>query len=162
MVSSKIPTEQEMLSYFKSLSNWGRWGDDDELGTLNLITPQKRLQAAATIREGIVLGCARPIRIEPHATDVPRPPLHFMITSGESRVYPEVAEGEPPYPLTASDFIGLAPHGGTVTHLDALSHFFWQGKMYNGRPSETVSGARGAAKCSVEALRDGKIGRAHV
>ena len=46
-----IPTEQEVLEYFKSLSNWGRWGDDDQLGTPNLITPEKTKKAIATVQE---------------------------------------------------------------------------------------------------------------
>ena len=45
MTTPTIPTEQEVLGWFDSLSNWGRWGDDDELGTLNLITDAKRKQA---------------------------------------------------------------------------------------------------------------------
>ena len=44
-----IPTEQEVLEYFKSLSNWGRWGDDDQLGTPNLITPEKTKKAIANM-----------------------------------------------------------------------------------------------------------------
>ena len=50
MTTKQIPTEEEVLGYMTSLSNWGRGGADDELGTLNLITPEKRTQASfATI-----------------------------------------------------------------------------------------------------------------
>ena len=48
-MSGKIPTESEVLEYFTTLSNWGRWGENDQLGTLNLITPQKRVQAARLV-----------------------------------------------------------------------------------------------------------------
>ena len=53
MTTPAIPTEEQVLSWFDSLSNWGRWGDDDELGTLNLITDAKRKEAAALVAEGI-------------------------------------------------------------------------------------------------------------
>src|SRR5688572_8944878 len=96
------PSEEEVLAYFQQLSNWGRWGPDDELGTLNLITPEKRLQAAALVRDGITVGCARPIVVEGPAPDVTIPPLHFMVQSGETR-------GN----TRANDFIGLFPHGLT-------------------------------------------------
>ena len=56
-----IPTEQDILGWYASLSNWGRWGGDDERGTLNLITPAKRLQAIGLVREGLVISCARTI-----------------------------------------------------------------------------------------------------
>jgi len=49
MPEQKVPLEADVLDYFMTLSNWGRWGDDDELGTLNLIAPAKRLQAASLI-----------------------------------------------------------------------------------------------------------------
>ena len=58
---AEIPTEDEVLSYFDSLSNWGRWGDDDELGTPNLITPEKTKRALATVQEGVSVSLAREI-----------------------------------------------------------------------------------------------------
>jgi hypothetical protein len=53
-----VPSEQEVISWFDSLSNWGRWGPDDELGTLNLITPDVRKKAAATVTEGVTVSCS--------------------------------------------------------------------------------------------------------
>src|SRR5215813_3546440 len=83
-----IPSEQQIVEWFHSLSNWGRWGPDDELGTLNLITPAKRVQAAALVREGVVVSCARPITYE----SLPSGPSgagsmatrHFMLKSGDA------------------------------------------------------------------------------
>ena len=86
MTERKAPSEAEVLAYMESLSNWGRWGPDDELGTLNLITPQKKAAAAALVTEGIGVSCARPI-IPQIASDtgVDRvPPMHYMINSGEA------------------------------------------------------------------------------
>ena len=57
----QIPTEEEVLGYFKSLSNWGRWGEDDQLGTPNLITPEKTKRAIATVQEGVTVSLSRTI-----------------------------------------------------------------------------------------------------
>src|SRR4051812_8467550 len=81
----EIPTEAQVLGWYTSLSNWGRWGPDDELGTLNLITPEKRRQAAGLVSEGIVVSCARTIGYEP-SPDGPVAPQHFMLRSGEGAV----------------------------------------------------------------------------
>ena len=53
-----MPTQDDVLGYFNTLSNWGRWGDDDELGTLNHITDDVRLAAARAVRHGRSVSCA--------------------------------------------------------------------------------------------------------
>jgi kynurenine formamidase len=141
------PAKDEVLSYFDSLSNWGRWGDQDELGTLNLISAEKRRRAASEVVVGSAVSCSRPIVREDPAADIPIPPLHFMLETGES-------EGS----LSSSDFLGIAPHGYSVTHVDALAHQFWAGRMYNGRSASEVT-ARGATSCSVDAMHDGVFTR---
>ena len=148
-MARQIPSDDEVRGYFESLCNWGRWGPDDDLGTLNLITPQKRLAAMATAREGISVGCARPILVEDRASDVFTAPLHYMLRSGEA---PDPNGG-------ATDFIGLAFHGITVSHIDTFSHQFWDGKLYNGRPKELVTTEQGATVGSVEAMKDGIVTR---
>ena len=60
MTTRRLPSEEEVLGYFQSLSNWGRWGDDDQRGTLNLVTDEKRRQAASLVKDGLGIGCARP------------------------------------------------------------------------------------------------------
>ena len=145
---AQIPTEEELLGYFDSLSNWGRWGPDDELGTLNLITPQKRLEAIGTVRDGLSIGCARPIVAEGPAADVLIPPLHFMLRSGES-----------PASTGSADFLGLAFHGLTISHVDTLGHQFWDGQMYNGRPQSVITTEQGSMVCSVETMKDGIVTR---
>ena len=77
----QIPTEEEVLGYFQKFSNWGRWGDDDELGTPNLITPEKTRSALATVQEGVSVSLARTVQFEP-SLDAPAPPVHFMVESG--------------------------------------------------------------------------------
>ena len=51
------PSESDVLGYHESLSNWGRWGPDDQLGTLNLITPEVRRRAATLVQEGVTVSC---------------------------------------------------------------------------------------------------------
>ncbi|MCC7105371.1 MAG: cyclase family protein [Chloroflexi bacterium] len=146
-----MPTQDEVIGYIQQLSNWGRWGEDDEIGTLNLITSTKRLEAVATVRDGISVGCARPIVHEGPRPDVQWPPLHYMIRSGES---PSTGPAS-----AATDFIGLVFHGLTVSHVDTWSHQFWDGMMYNNRPRSLVTTEQGSTACSVEAMKDGIVTR---
>ena len=109
----------------------GPLGPEDELGTLNLITPEKRVQAGRLVREGISVTCSWLIVPEITADVTSIPPLHYMMNTGEAA--PRRGPGG------ASDFIGLAFHGLTITHLDSLCHQFWDGQMYNGKPASLVT-----------------------
>ena len=151
MTTRQVPTEAEVLGWMDSLSNWGRWGPDDELGTLNLITPQKRAQAGSLVREGISVTCSRLIVPEIAADVTSIPPLHYMIRTGES------APGSGPG--GSSDFIGLSFHGLTVTHLDALCHQFWDGKMYNGKSASMVNAEQKATAGAVDQAQNGIVTR---
>ena len=55
------PTPDDYRAYKQRFNNWGRWGPDDNLGTLNHITPERRKAAAALVREGITVSCANPL-----------------------------------------------------------------------------------------------------
>ena len=70
-------------AWMEELSNWGRWGDEDQLGTVNLITPAKRKQAAALVEEGVAVSLARDVEKE-EAEDNPRPFGHRMIATGDA------------------------------------------------------------------------------
>ena len=59
MTERNLPTREEVDSYFKDRSNWGRWGKDDEVGAINLITPQKRVAAAGLVRSGRSVSLSR-------------------------------------------------------------------------------------------------------
>lgn len=156
-MSSAIPTEEEVLDYFQSLSNWGRWGADDQMGTLNFLSPEKTRQAVSLVQEGVSLSCSRTIAYD-SGPDVAYQPVHFMVESGEgwatgNKVTSRDTQG-------AVDFVGLVFHGFTVTHIGSLSHFFWEGKMYNGRPAHLVSTNLGATVESIEVAKNGIVSRA--
>jgi kynurenine formamidase len=146
-VGESRPTEEEVHGYFESLSNWGRWGPDDQLGTLNLITDLKRAEAARVVRSGKAVGCSRPIAFERNAKDVEYPPLHFMIRSAEQ------SSG------SVHDFLGLAPHGLTISHVDALAHVFRERRLYNGYSADSITAESGATVCNVGAMQHGIITR---
>ena len=151
-----IPTEEEVLAYFEELSNWGRWGEDDQLGTLNFLSDENTRKAVSLVREGRTISCARTISWEP-APDVSSTPIHYMVESGEGWASGDKVSARPNQ--AATDFFGLVFHGYTITHIDSLAHFFWKGKMYNGRPAHLISTSRGATVESVELVKDGIMAR---
>lgn len=155
-MATAAPTEAQVREYMRTLSNWGRWGAEDELGTVNLITPAKRVEAARLVRDGASVSCARPI-VTDIAADTTFQPLRFMVDSGEGR---DTASPERVLQRRgASEFIGMVFHGYSITHVDAPSHYFWDGRLYNGRSCNLVTSREGATVASVEALRDGVVSR---
>ncbi len=155
-ISPEIPSEAQVLGWMTSLSNWGRWGDNDQLGCLNLITPAKRKAAVGLVREGVPVSCARPI-VTDMAADVSFQVQRYMVDSGEGR------DTDPPERKFtrrgAAEFIGMVFHGQTITHIDAMSHYSWQGKMYNGTPASQVTSREGAQSHSIEAAGEGIVSR---
>ena len=150
-MSEQRPTEQEVLGYFNSLSNWWRWGSEDQLGTLNFLTPEKTRRALSLVSEGVTVSCSRTISFE-SAPDIPVPPLHYMVESGEGWASGDKVTSRPNQ--ASSDFFGMVFHGFSITHLDSLAHFFWEGKMYNGLPAHLVSTSLGATVESVELVKN--------
>lgn len=136
---------------FEETRNWGRWGQDDERGALNLITDAKRAAAAALVRDGVAVSCARDFAVEP-AVDNPHPALHMMTQAGDDCT--AAAEGFE----STTDFIGIAFHGMATTHLDALCHVAVGGKLYNGIDVTEVK-STGALRNDVMAAQDGIVGR---
>jgi kynurenine formamidase len=142
---SKI-SKADIDHMMETLSNWGRWGNADQLGALNLLTKDKRLRAVALVKEGTPVSLAHNA-ITVRADDSPAFE-HRMIETGEK-----------PDSGGASDYVGVQYHGFTATHLDALCHVFYKGKMYNGFSQQEVT-SRGASKLGVDRLRDGIFTRA--
>ncbi len=145
------PSEGELVRWLeKDLCNWGRWGSEDERGTLNHIDVGCTRQALALVEEGLSVSCARTINYSQADPDRRRSIMHYMLSSGD-RYRP----GESEKRQVAVDFFGLVFHGHSVTHIDSLAHFFWDGKMYNGYPSTRVSVDKGAELCSVLSSKQG-------
>ncbi len=164
--SERSMTPEAFESLMSEVSNWGRWGDDDQLGTINLITASKRQQAAALVREGIAVSLARDISKNP-APDNPLPMGHAVtVTIADPRSgdllfpdAPQEAEGwatlAPAESLLGSnDTLTMNYHGFAYTHIDALCHIFHNGKMYNGFSPTTVT-AQGAGKLDIVKLKQG-------
>ena len=130
-------TPQQFEQWKKDLNNWGRWGKDDEIGTMNFITPAKRKQAAALVKEGFSVSLAADVDTE-KAIDNPQPYEHEMLGLGTDR-------------------IGVAFHGIAHTHLDSLAHINYDGVFYNGyKPDpDQVKKADGHAKNSIHNLKNG-------
>ena len=156
MVQANIPTEEEVLGYFKSLSNWGRWGAEDQLGAPNLITAEKTKRAIGLVQDGVRITMSRTVSFEP-SVDAPSPPVHFMVESGEGWATGDKITSRAF--AAATDYFGMIFHGVTVTHVDSLAHFFWEGKTYNGFPAHMVSTSMGATFGSVEEAKTGMITR---
>jgi kynurenine formamidase len=136
-------SQAEVLAFHDTLSNWGRWGDDDQLGALNLITPEVTAAAAATVRSGRTVSCARTLDTVP-APDNPSPVAHHMIGTA--------TEG------WGADYFAIAPHGFATSHIDALCHIFHEGRIFNGYPAETVT-AHGATRLGIHHLQSGIVTR---
>jgi kynurenine formamidase len=142
MPPDPLPTD-DVLAFHDTLSNWGRWGQDDQLGALNLITPEVTAAAAATVRNGRTVSCARALNTLA-AADNPSPVAHHKNSTA--------TEGY------GADYFALAPHGYATSHLDALCHIFYDGKIYNGYPIEAVT-AHGATKLGIHHLHRGIVTR---
>ena len=93
-----------------ALSNWGRWGDDDELGTLNLVTAERVAAAAALVSVGRVVSCAWPV--DPAVPDVYGAPQRLMLIGGAGpRTQPRIPGADHRPHRSVVDYVGLAFHG---------------------------------------------------
>ncbi|MDA8398971.1 MAG: cyclase family protein [Actinomycetota bacterium] len=141
-----------------ALSNWGRWGHDDELGCVNFITGERRQMAAGLVREGKAFSLALPLdRNGPQPpTERRLNPQHVMLQTG-TELHAGVQRGAVGGWGYADDMVTMALQCGT--HWDALAHAFYNYKMYNGRDC-TLVGVEGAVKNGINVLRDAVAGRA--
>lgn len=143
--SRPVVTQAEFERWQTELSNWGRWGKDDEIGALNLITPAKRKQALALVKEGFPVSLASDAAID-KAVDVPCPNEWAMLTASETGATDRIA-----YPCI---------HGAGTTHLDAFGHVAFNGRMWNGYPMSLVTKEGGASRNSILAMKNGIVTRA--
>jgi kynurenine formamidase len=149
-MSESIPTAAEVKKFLSESSNWGRWGADDELGAVNLIGPEKRLEAAATVRSGRSVSLAREVPKHP-APNNPRPAHHYMHTFDR---------GDGTGAGAALDYYGMDYHGIATTHIDALCHIWDSGGGWNGRDPLASLTYDGSSWGGVEHWRDGIVTRA--
>ena len=152
-VQRKMPmSTKELEALFEDVKNWGKWGDNDERGALNYITPARVAAAAKLIEDGVTVSCSLEFPTRP-APDNPRPAQHMMVVAGDA-----CTETGIPGMESAMDFIGVAFHGMAVSHIDALCHVFVKETMYNGFKASDVK-STGATRNSIMAGKDGIAGR---
>ncbi len=146
----KPVSAQEFDSLFKAVCNWGRWGADDERGTLNYITPAEIRRAASLVRVGRSVSMAVPIN-KVAGPDNPHPAAHYMVQSFD------VGTGlaEPQFSL---DYLACEFHGDCQTHIDALCHVAYKGQLYNGKTLASVT-SRGPSIQDVTTYAHGIVGR---
>ena len=138
--SERDVTPAQYEQWKLELSNWGRWGEDGEIGALNLITPQKRLEAVALVQEGFSVSLASDANTV-QAVDNPRPYEHEMLS-------------------ISSDRIAVRYHGITHTHIDALAHINDNGTFFDGyTPDADATLANGHEKSSIHNLKNGVLTR---
>jgi kynurenine formamidase len=135
---------------FQGVSNWGLWGDEDERGTLNYITPECVRTAAALVRSGRTVSMAVPINMVA-GPDNPHPVSHYMSMAFDG----DPALGEPGFSL---DYMAGEIHGDCHTHIDALCHVAYKGRLYNGKPTSEVT-TRGPRLQDITTYAHGIAGR---
>jgi len=118
---SRVEFDQLM----QEISNWGRWGADDQLGTLNLITPGKRRDAASLVKDGVTVSLA--LNLNKQADNLNTNPFEHQAYTGEFGGH-----------QVAGDRYAVRYHGFAHSHMDGLQHFAHKGMMYNGVPYESL------------------------
>ena len=130
----------ELDELFKQVSNWGRWGKDDQLGAANLIDDVKRRQAATLVKNGISVSLAHNAMTE-KAVDNPSPFEQTML------------------PGFFMDSYRVSYHGYAHSHIDALCHILYKDQTYNGYARAEVNTEKGCTKLGIESLKNGVVTR---
>ncbi len=138
-------TKAQFDSWLQEISNWGRWGADDQLGTLNLITPEKSKAAAELVREGVTVSLA--LDLNKQADELNANPFEHTLTVATFGGH-EVA----------GDRYAVEYHGFAHSHIDGLPHFAHRGKMYNGFSVDTLK-SDGAEKLGIHNAKNGIVSR---
>jgi kynurenine formamidase len=136
-------TADDITKWMSTLSNWGRWGKDDQKGTLNLITPAVRKQALALVREGTSVSLAHTVD-KVQAPDSPRPLGQQMTLDNAGH---------------AMDLYTIWYHGSVITHIDSLCHYSHENKLYNGFDKTKIAEGVGCPQNGVEQQKDGIMTR---
>jgi kynurenine formamidase len=140
-----LPPELRALA--AEVSNWGRWGDDDERGTVNLIDAAAVARGVAAARTGERISLA--IRLDangPQLGNIPGRinPLHTMVAINTPY------SGDPSDFCASDDLLTLGLQA--CTHWDALAHVSYEGTLYNGFPATSITAERGAMRCGIHRI----------
>jgi kynurenine formamidase len=140
----------EFAALFEEVSNWGRWGEADERGALNLLTAERVVAAARLVRSGETVTLSRPLDSRLGVDN--REPADHRMTMLPDR---DIGSGTLRF---AKDYIGVDYHNELHTHLDAFCHVAFRGSLYNGLPAASLT-ADGATAEGIEVLKAGLVGR---
>ncbi len=141
-----MPLPEEFHQLAKKVNNWGRWGTDDEIGTINLITPEVVKKAAACIRSGKRFSLALPLSADgPQTGAIPGRinPLKTMVAINDAFT------GDPTAFCTSDDVVTMGLQA--ATHWDSLAHVSYDNRLYNGFPASSIT-AHGAARCGIDKI----------
>jgi kynurenine formamidase len=130
----------EFDELFRQVSNWGRWGKDDQLGAANLVTDAKRRRAVALVKSGLSVSLAH-APLTDKAVDNPSPFEHTM------------------NPGLFMDTYKVSYHGYAHSHIDALCHILYKDLTYNGYPRAEVNTEKGCTKLGIDNLKNGIVTR---
>jgi kynurenine formamidase len=134
-------TKEKLDQWMNEVSNWARWGDDDQLGTLNLITRQIRKQAAELVKEGISVTLSMELDTKSNINNI-QPFQHDLVRFGQWTM----------------DTYSVSYHGYTHSQLDAIRHIAHDKKIYNGYPEEPID-QNGSGNMGVHHMKDGIFSR---
>jgi kynurenine formamidase len=143
-------SEAEFRALYERVRRMSAWGPGDRLGTLNNISPAEVVAAASDVRDGRTVSLAAPIETRA-AADNPDPAVHQMTSSADDT---DGASGL----SFAMDRLAMNIHGNADSHIDALCHVIFDGKLYNGFAADSVT-ATGAAELSIDLAGQGIAGR---
>jgi hypothetical protein len=130
----------EFDELFHKVSNWGRWGKDDQLGSANLVTVAKRKQAVALVKSGVTVSLAHNVLTE-KAEDNASPFEHTMLRG------------------FSMDRYAVSYHGYAHSHIDALCHILYKDQTYNGYARADVNTEKGCTKLGIDNLKNGIVTR---
>jgi len=140
----------EFRALLDAVSNWGRWGRDDQRGALNYLTTERVSAAARLVQAGETVSLSLPLNTL-LGIDNPVPADHYMTMLGDQ----DIGSGTLRF---AKDYIGADYHNASHSHVDALCHVLFDGAMYNGRSTTTLT-SQGASANSIGVLANGLVGR---
>jgi kynurenine formamidase len=141
---------EQLRAVYAERNNWGRWGEDDERGTVNLIDERATLRGVAAARTGKPISLSRPLRAGGGAVHNPTP-VSFMVGTRPHRT---------PDSGLAYDRIAFECHGYTLTHIDALCHIWAEDRLWGDRDPSREIASGGSSWGGIEQWKNGIVTRA--